>query len=247
MPPLIRRSQSAVPRHAGEDGGHLGLGSHPTARHGSPRHGARPVTATIGNRTHNGGRSDAHPLPPRQVPGSLAGAVASTVFMLAPRCTGRSRSWPFPIGCSRVRPTVVKTLASELGPARPRSTGCCPSGSADRVRELDALRGDPDEVRARLSEHIPLRGYGEPEKFGWAAAFVLSPAASRIIGAMIPVDGVPSARSEHPVAGKAARTKVPGNLTAITSFRGNFCYQLAWRSVPPVRRAGGMLSRNPGE
>jgi hypothetical protein len=32
----------------------------------------------------SGGRSDAHPLPPRQVPGSLAGAVTSTVFMLAP-------------------------------------------------------------------------------------------------------------------------------------------------------------------
>ncbi len=79
---------------------------------------------------------------------------------------------------------VVKTLASELGPARPRSTGCCPSGSAGRVRELDALRGDPAEVRARLSEHIPLRGYGEPEEFGWATAFVLSPAASRITGAM---------------------------------------------------------------
>jgi enoyl-[acyl-carrier-protein] reductase (NADH) len=55
-----------------------------------------------------------------------------------------------------------------------------------------------------------LRRYGEPEKFGWPAAFLLSPAASRITGAMIPVDGVPSARSEHPVAGKAARTKVPG-------------------------------------
>jgi hypothetical protein len=27
--------------------------------------------------------------------------------------------------------------------------------ATDRVRELDALRGDPDEVRARLSEHIP--------------------------------------------------------------------------------------------
>ena len=47
--------------------------------------------------------------------------------------------------------------------------------AADRVRQLDALRGDPDEVRARLSEHIPLRRYGEPEEFGWAAAFVLSP------------------------------------------------------------------------
>jgi hypothetical protein len=27
---------------------------------------------------------------------------------------------------------------------------------------------------------------------------------------MIPVTGVPSARSEHPVAGTAAKTKVPG-------------------------------------
>jgi len=40
---------------------------------------------------------------PRQVPGSLAGAAASAVFMLVPRCTGRSRSWPFPTCCSRVR------------------------------------------------------------------------------------------------------------------------------------------------
>ena len=115
MPPLIRRSQSAVPSHADEDGGHSGLGSHPTA--------------------------------------------------------------------------PAATLARNSGRPGPGQRGCCPSGSANRVRELDALRGDLDEVRARLSEHIPLRRYGEPEEFGWAAAFVLSPAASRITGAMIPVDG----------------------------------------------------------
>jgi 3-oxoacyl-[acyl-carrier protein] reductase len=61
--------------------------------------------------------------------------------------------------------------------------------ATDRVRELDALAGDPDEVRARLSQNIPLRRYGEPEEFGQAAAFLLSPAASYITGAMIPVDG----------------------------------------------------------
>jgi Enoyl-(Acyl carrier protein) reductase len=61
--------------------------------------------------------------------------------------------------------------------------------ATDRVRELDALSGDPDEVRARLSERIPLRRYGEPEEFGRVAAFLLSPAASYITGAMIPVDG----------------------------------------------------------
>lgn len=85
---------------------------------------------------------------------------------------------------------VVKTLADELGPAGIRMNGLLPVRIAtDRVRELDALSGDPDEVRARQSERIPLRRYGEPEEFGRAAAFLLSPAASYITGAMIPVDG----------------------------------------------------------
>jgi 3-oxoacyl-[acyl-carrier protein] reductase len=85
---------------------------------------------------------------------------------------------------------VVKTLAGELGPAGVRINGLLPVRIAtDRVRELDALRGDPDEERARQSALIPLRRYGEPEEFGRVAAFLLSPAASFITGAMIPVDG----------------------------------------------------------
>ena len=54
---------------------------------------------------------------------------------------------------------------------------------------MKTLAGDPDEVRARLSQNIPLRRYGEPAEFGRAAAFLLSPAASYITGAMIPIDG----------------------------------------------------------
>jgi 3-oxoacyl-[acyl-carrier protein] reductase len=85
---------------------------------------------------------------------------------------------------------VVKMLADEMGPTGIRINGVLPVRIAtDRVRELDALRGDPDEERARQSAHIPLRRYGEPEEFGRAAAFLLSPAASFITGAMIPVDG----------------------------------------------------------
>jgi len=85
---------------------------------------------------------------------------------------------------------VVKTLAGELGPEGIRVNGILPVRIAtDRVRELDALAGDPDEVRARRSQDIPLRRYGEPAEFGRVAAFLLSPAASYITGAMIPVDG----------------------------------------------------------
>ena len=85
---------------------------------------------------------------------------------------------------------VVKTLSNELGPTGVRINGILPARIAtDRVREFDALSGDPDEVRARQSELIPLRRYGEPEEFATAAAFLLSPAASYITGAMIPVDG----------------------------------------------------------
>jgi 3-oxoacyl-[acyl-carrier protein] reductase len=85
---------------------------------------------------------------------------------------------------------VVKTLADEIGPAGIRVNGILPVRIAtDRVRELDALSGDPDEVRARLSERIPLRRYGEPAEFGRTAAFLLSPAASYTTGAMIPDDG----------------------------------------------------------
>ena len=85
---------------------------------------------------------------------------------------------------------VVKTLADELGPAGIRVNGLMPARIATgRVRELDALTGDPDQVRAHQSQQIPLRRYGEPEEFGRVAAFLLSPAASYITGAMIPVDG----------------------------------------------------------
>jgi 3-oxoacyl-[acyl-carrier protein] reductase len=62
---------------------------------------------------------------------------------------------------------VVKALADEHGPSGIRVNGLLPVRIAtDRVRQLDALSGDPDEVRARLSQTIPLRRYGEPTEFG---------------------------------------------------------------------------------
>jgi 3-oxoacyl-[acyl-carrier protein] reductase len=115
--------------------------------------------------------------------GSLVFVLASSVRVPLPELAISNGLFPGLGG-------VVKTLAGEFGPAGVRINGLLPVRIAtDRVRELDALRGDPDEERARQSSRIPLRRYGEPEEFGRVAAFLLSPAASFITGAMIPVDG----------------------------------------------------------
>lgn len=84
----------------------------------------------------------------------------------------------------------AKSLANELGPRGIRVLGLLPSRiDTDRVRELDALSGDPEAARAANASRIPLRRYGSPEEFGKTAAFLLSPAASYLTGVMLPVDG----------------------------------------------------------
>lgn len=85
---------------------------------------------------------------------------------------------------------LVKDLADELGPRGVRVNALLPGRVAtDRVRELDELTGDAAANRTRLEAGIPLRRYGEPAEFGRVAAFLLSPAASYVTGALVPVDG----------------------------------------------------------
>jgi len=85
---------------------------------------------------------------------------------------------------------VAKTLADELGPRGIRVNGLMPGSiETERIQELNAQTPDPKAARAHAEQAIPLRRYGQPEEFGRAAAFVLSPAASYISGVALAIDG----------------------------------------------------------
>jgi 3-oxoacyl-[acyl-carrier protein] reductase len=122
--------------------------------------------------------------------GAELGAGGSIAFVLSASVRAPLPSLALSNGLRPGLAGVAKMLADEFGPRGIRVNGLLPTRIATgRVRELDALSGDPDEVRAKLSEQIPLRRYGTPEEFARVAAFVLSPAASYLTGTMIPVDG----------------------------------------------------------
>jgi 3-oxoacyl-[acyl-carrier protein] reductase len=88
---------------------------------------------------------------------------------------------------------LVKSLVEEIVPVR--INGLAPGRLATgRIAQLDAARATSagisiEEVQRRTLERIPLGRYGDPVELGRVAAFLLSPAASYVTGAIVPVDG----------------------------------------------------------
>jgi 3-oxoacyl-[acyl-carrier protein] reductase len=88
---------------------------------------------------------------------------------------------------------LIKTLVGEIAPIR--INGIAPGRiDTDRVRSLDRTRATDtnltvEEVQAQNRARIPLGRYGEPPEVGRVGAFLLSPAASYVNGAILPVDG----------------------------------------------------------
>ena len=85
---------------------------------------------------------------------------------------------------------LTKDLAVEFGPRGLRVNALLPGRiDTERTRELDQGTAERGGAARRTGAAIPLGRYGRPEEFGRVAAFVLSPAASYLSGALVPVDG----------------------------------------------------------
>ena len=89
-----------------------------------------------------------------------------------------------------IRPSVIgmmRTLANEIGPEGVRVNAVCP-GYIYTAR-VEQLIGSDKSVREGLEASIPLGRMGRPDEFGATCAFLLSPVASYIHGALLLIDG----------------------------------------------------------
>jgi NAD(P)-dependent dehydrogenase (short-subunit alcohol dehydrogenase family) len=82
---------------------------------------------------------------------------------------------------------MVKGYATELSPYGVR-VNCIAPGWIETEMSRKALDGDPAR-KAKILGRTPMAKFGAPEDIGWAAVYLVSPAAKFITGVVLPVDG----------------------------------------------------------
>ncbi|MBN2228143.1 MAG: SDR family oxidoreductase [Candidatus Thorarchaeota archaeon] len=93
-----------------------------------------------------------------------------------------------------LRPAVIgmmRTLSDEIGPEGIRVNAVCPGYIyTDRVNQLmAAAKSKGESTEENIIDKIPLGRMGTPKEFGNVCAFILSPLASYVHGALLLIDG----------------------------------------------------------